>query len=113
MEIVFCSEKLRKLCNSSAELRRKFGPQKGKKIEQRLSELRAAATLDDLSRLPSLSCHPLKGKLVGKFAITTVQPFRMVFEPAENPVPRLVDGGVDRMQVTAIRILEVDVDYHD
>lgn len=113
MEIVFCTEKLRKLCNSSAEIRRKFGAQKGKKIEQRLFDLGAVETLADLGHLPPLRCHALTGDRDGQFAITTIDPYRLVFEPAETPVPRLFDGGIDRKQVTAIRILEVDIDYHD
>ena len=45
------------------------------------------------------------------FAIDLVHPFRLVFEPNHDPLPRRKDGGIDLEQVTAIKILEV-VDYH-
>lgn len=40
-----------------------------------------------------------------------VHPYRLVFEPAHDPVPRTTDGGIDIDRVTAITIMEV-VDYH-
>jgi len=33
----------------------------------------------------------------------------LFFEPANDPVPRKPDGGLDRTQVTVIRILEVGI----
>lgn len=113
MEIVFSTKKLHKLCNSSAELQQKYGPKKAKKIQQRIYELQAANTLADVSHLPPLRCHALKGNRDGQFAVTTVDQYRMVFEPAVDLIPRLPDGGIDQTQITAICILEVDIDYHD
>jgi len=37
----------------------------------------------------------------------------MVFESANDPVPKKKDGGLDWSRVTAIRILELSEDYHD
>jgi hypothetical protein len=34
-----------------------------------------------------------------------------VFEPADEPVPKTLDGGLDWENVRTIRILEV-IDYH-
>lgn len=36
---------------------------------------------------------------------------RLIFEPADDPVPRKPDGGLDWRLVTAVRILGVE-DYH-
>jgi proteic killer suppression protein len=38
-------------------------------------------------------------------------PFRLLFIPANNPVPIGEDGGLDRTQVTEIEIIEI-VDTH-
>lgn len=38
--------------------------------------------------------------------------YRLIFEPDHEPLPELLDGGVDRAKVTKILIREV-VDYHD
>ena len=74
-------------------------------------ELRAADTLADISTLPPARCHQLSGDRAGQFAVDVRHPFRLIFEPAHDPVPRKEDGGIDLPRVTAIRILEV-TDYH-
>jgi len=38
-------------------------------------------------------------------------PYRLIFEPADNPPPTKDDGGLDWNEVTAIRIVEIE-DYH-
>lgn len=113
MNIVFTSKKLAKLCNSMLELKKAYGLPKARKIGQRLLELAAAATLADLSHLPPQRCHKLEGNRAGQFAVDTIHPYRIVFEPAHDPVPISPDGSIDRSQVTAICILEVNLDYHD
>ena len=113
MDIVFATDSLKKLCNSRMALQRKYGLNKAKKIERRLVDLAAAETLADMSRVPSARCHALKGDYAGKFAVDTIHPYRMIFESANNPVPLLKDGGIDRLKVTAIRILDPNINYHD
>lgn len=66
----------------------------------------------DVSRLPPPRCHALTGDRAGQFAVTTTQQYRLIFEPANVPIPVLEDGGIDLAEITAIRILEVDIDYH-
>lgn len=113
MEIVFKTDKLRKLCNSSAELQRKYGSKQAQKIQQRLYELQAATTLADISHLPPPRCHLLTGDRAGQFAVDVTERNRLVFEPANDPVPLLPDGGIDRAQITAILIIEIAIDYHE
>lgn len=74
-------------------------------------ELRAADTLADISTLPPARCHQLSGDRAGQFAVDVQHPFRLIFEPAHDPVARKDDGGIDLTRVTAVRILEV-TDYH-
>ncbi len=74
-------------------------------------ELSAADTLAEISALPSARCHQLIGDRAGQFAVDVQHPFRVIFEPAHDPVPRKEDGGIDLTRVMAIRILEV-TDYH-
>lgn len=111
MDIVFSSEKLRKIFNSDSQLRRKYGDRQAKRLQQRLFELYAAATLADVSHLPPPRCHALTGDRAGQFAVDVIYPYRLIFEPAHNPIPCLANGSIDRAHVTAIRILEVE-DYH-
>jgi proteic killer suppression protein len=57
-------------------------------------------------------CHELTGNRAGTLSLDLVHPYRLIFEPADEPVPRKPDGGLDWKRVTRIRILEV-ADTHE
>ncbi len=111
MEISLASGKMAKLCNSQREMRSKLGPRCAERLQQRLEELRAAATLEDMRSLPGARCHELTQDRKGQLAVDLVHPRRLVFEPEGDPVPTKADGGLDWSRVTEIVIVEV-VDYH-
>lgn len=111
MEIEFISANLAKNCNSEKESIREWGDQNAKRIRQRLAELYAAETLADVSKLPPPRCHELRGNRAGQFAVYAKHPYRLIFQPAHNPVPLSKHGGIDLNKVVRIRILEVE-DYH-
>jgi len=109
MDIAFSTEKLRKLCEVRAEAERRLGPDCARKLRTRLSDLDAAATVGDLvAGRP----HPLKGDRGGQFALALAGGSRLVFEPNQDPCPRLGDGAVDWHRVSHIRIVFIG-DYHD
>ncbi len=90
---------------------RKFGPENAKLLHRRLDDLRDAESLEQVP--PEARCHELKGRRAGQLAIDLKQPYRLVFEVADDPVPiQPTNGGLDWKRVRSIRILEV-VDYHD
>jgi plasmid maintenance system killer protein len=68
VEITFISRKLQKVCNSEKEMRAMFGKPLAERLKQRLAELKAADTLEDIRRLPPARCHELsqnrKGSLL-------------------------------------------------
>ena len=111
MELWFVSRKMEKLCNSDREMRAKLGSRCAERLQQRLAELRAATVLEDLRQIPGARCHELTQDRKGELAVDLVHPRRLVFEPANDPVPTKEVGGLDWSQVTAIIILEI-VDYH-
>jgi len=110
LDICFKSEKERKLFNSQELLSRKYGHETAKKIRQRLDDLHAADTLEDMRKLPG-RCHELTGNERGKFAVDLPHPRRLLFTPNHNPIPEKPDGGIDWSRITVITILGV-VDYH-
>jgi len=111
MDVEFGSRKLHRACNSERESNRKWGDQNGKKIRQRLAELAAAESLADIGMHPGARLHQLKGDREGQFAVDVKQPFRLVFEPAQDPVPLKDDGGIDLEKITRIRVVYIG-DYH-
>jgi proteic killer suppression protein len=93
--------------NDSKRLIRKYGPQRAKLIRRRLDDLKAAPTLQVMRGLPG-RCHELSGNYKDHLSVDLDGPYRLIFKPAHDPLPRKADGGLDWQQVTAIVILRVD-----
>ena len=111
MNITFSNRKLEKQCNDSKTMTKTWGPIQAKKLRQRLDELRAAPTLEAMRLLPG-RCHELKHDRAGQLSLDLEHPYRLVFEPANDPVPRKQDGGLNWTAITAVRIIGV-IDTHD
>ncbi|AFM24863.1 type II toxin-antitoxin system RelE/ParE family toxin [Desulfomonile tiedjei] len=111
MDIDFKSKKLMKIFNSEERLRKEYGPEQARLIQRRMWILRAAPTLADVPTDKPERRHQLKGDRKNQFAVDLKQPFRLIFEPNHNPIPRSEDGNIITSNVTAITILEVK-DYH-
>lgn len=110
MDIVFPNERVAAEFNSLKALSKRYGHENARRILRRLDDLRAAENLEARRNLPG-RCHELHHDRAGQLAIDVKHPYRLIFEPANEPVPRKDDGGLDWSQVTSIRILEVE-DYH-
>jgi proteic killer suppression protein len=110
IEITWANRKLEKSCSDDRRGAKDFGTEQWKVLSRRLVSLRAASTLADMRGVPG-NCHGLSANRSGEFAVDLRGPYRLIFEPDHNPVPRLDDGGIDTSKVTNIRIKEVD-DYH-
>lgn len=78
-----------------------------KKLRQRLFELKAAESLKDISRLPPARCHQLSGNRHNQFSVDLEHPYRLLFIPANEPLPTLEDGGLDLKKITEIVIIEI------
>jgi proteic killer suppression protein len=107
MVVYFRSNKLQRICGSQKESDRALGPQCGAKLRQRLTEFVAAATLDEISRLPPARCHELTGDRAGQLSVDLKQPYRLLFIPANDPIPRKADGGLDWAGITEVEIIEI------
>lgn len=111
MEITFKSSKLLKNCTQDKVITKTHGPKRGKILKRRLIQLQAAPNLATMKMLPG-NCHELSSDRKGTLAVSLDGPYRLIFEPAEEPPPATEDGGLDWDAVTAIRILEVE-NYHE
>jgi proteic killer suppression protein len=110
VDIVFVNERAAAEWNSLKALSRSYGAENARRVLRRLDELRAAPNLETMRTLPG-RCHELKGDRAGQLAIDVRHPYRLIFEPANEPLPQKADGGLDWTGVTSIRIIEVE-DYH-
>ena len=107
MEFTFSSTKLAKLCSSHDQMVRQFGLQMACRLEMRLQQLEAAASLADLRSLPQVRAHELIANRDEQISLDLVHPFRLILQVANDPVPRLVAGGLDWGLVTSVVVLEV------
>jgi plasmid maintenance system killer protein len=108
MNIIFKTGKFKKQCNSKMQLVRAYGSRRAALILQRLDELYAAETLETFRFLPQARCHELKGNYEGLLSVDLDHPYRLLFKPANNPVPRKPDKGLDWSGVTEIEIVGVE-----
>jgi plasmid maintenance system killer protein len=89
------------------EARKVIGKNAEKKLKQRLTELKAADVLSDISHLPPSRLHELTGNRSGIFSVDLEHPYRLLFMVANNPVPLKEDGGIDKRSVTEVEIVEI------
>lgn len=107
MNIIFDSQKFQKECNDFKLLQRRYGPEMAKKIRQRLDDFHAAPNLKTVFSLPGHRCHELKGDRKGQLSVDLVHPYRLIFKPANNPVPLKPDGGYEYEKITSVSIIEI------
>jgi plasmid maintenance system killer protein len=107
LDIVFRTKKLQKSCSDQKAMVKNWGPDQAKRLRRRLDDLRAAENLSLMMELPG-RCHELKGDHQGQLSLDLVHPYRLIFEPAHDPVPEKEDGGLDWTEVTGVRILGVE-----
>ena len=69
MDIYFRTKRLQKLCSISREAQRHLGAKRARRLQQRMMELKAAISLDDISRLPPARCHELTGNRKGQLSV--------------------------------------------
>jgi proteic killer suppression protein len=108
MEIYFKTRKLQKICSEEREMKKWFGTDCARKLQQRLMELKAADTLSDISFLPPPRCHELTGSRTGQFSVDLAHPYRLLFIPANDPIPLQADGGIDKKRIDKIEIIEIE-----
>ena len=111
MQINFKTKKLQKTVADLLAMKKNYGAM-AKTINIRLNELKHTSCLENMKLLPHTNCHKLIGNYEGKFAISISVNHRIIFEPANNPLPCKDDGGLDLSKIDKITILEIGIDYH-
>ena len=112
MLLIFAHTKLEKEFGDARELQRNRGKPRAEKIQLRISQLRAAAHLGQLRPPTPGHFHALHEDKAGWIACDLDGPYRLIFEPDQNPIPTLPAGGLDWTQVIQVRILGV-LNYHE
>lgn len=111
MEVTFADERLKKICESAAERKKRFGEPAAAKLKSRLDDLDAAQSMQDMRNLPG-HWEELKGQRGGQFSCRLAGGLRLIVCPKRQPPPTKPDGGLDWLALDQVTVLEV-VDYHD
>ncbi|MEE9393282.1 MAG: killer suppression protein HigA [Planctomycetota bacterium] len=110
MQVTFENNQLKALCEDPKKAQRALGRAGAKKLRTRLADLWAVERVTDLI---AGHPHPLKKDRAGQFAVDLHSGWRLVFVPAEEPIPMVANSNsVDWEQITSMRIIYVG-DYHD
>jgi plasmid maintenance system killer protein len=110
MKIGYKKNKLQRQLSNASEIKKAFGVN-AKRVSARLADIEASPNLAVLMQIPAANCHPLSGNRNGEWALDISPNHRLIFEIANDPVPRTEDGSIDRLLVTEICIIET-TDYH-
>ncbi len=110
MNISFRNRKLEKCANKDGFSLKTFGPIRSKLYKQRIDDLRAANSLEETRYLPG-KFHELTADRKGQWACNLDHPYRLIFEPHEDPIPENEDGQFIWCEIKGIEIIEI-ADYH-
>ncbi len=110
LDISFNTSKLQKLANDDRLATRKLGALRAGLFRMRLDDLAAATTLEDVRFLPG-HYHELKEDRKGQWACDLDQPYRLIFQPHEDPIPEDGDGKYVWIEITGVEIMEI-TNYH-
>lgn len=110
MDITFDDQELEKYANNDRLGQRKLGPARFKKYKQRLDQLKASTTLEDVRHQPG-RFHELTSDKKGLWACDLDHPYRLIFQPQEKPIPANNDGQYLWIKITGVEIIKIE-DYH-
>jgi proteic killer suppression protein len=109
MVIDYLDSGIRAVCLEAKTAARVFGAESARKLQRRLSDLRAAR---NVTELPAGRPHPYKENKEKRFSLDLAGGDRLLFIPSESPPPRKRDGGIDWVAVTEVTIVFLG-DNHD
>ena len=100
MEVTYSNKKLQKVCEDNREAIKKYGFNMAVELEECITILKAIDSVESLLMLDSNHhCHPLRGNRSGQYSMWLINPYRLIFEKADNG------------ELHIVNIIEI-VDYH-
>ena len=112
MELTFRNAKLARLCASRDRMIRDLGVPMARRLGARLQELEAADTLADMRFLPQVRVYELRGDRDEQISLDLVHPMRLILEVADDPTPRMSEGGLDWAAIKSVVVVEL-TDTHE
>jgi proteic killer suppression protein len=79
LKVVFRTRKLERQYIKHEQAVKAYGEAVARKYVQRIEIIKQVKNIEELSTLPGLRCHPLKGKRLGQYAIKLTGYYRLIF----------------------------------
>ena len=98
MQIEYKNQKIEKVCTVASYAEKKYGVEMAEKIYQRINEIKAASSVEEMIHYRIGRCHPLSNNRRGQYAVDLIHPQRLIFEKVNQ-------------EIKIVNILEI-VDYH-
>jgi len=98
LKIEYSNRSIEKVCTNASTATKRHGQKMADKIHQRIDEILAADTVEEMIRFKVGRCHPLCQDRKTQYAVDLIQPYRLVFEKKGN-------------EIQVVNIIEI-VDYH-
>lgn len=86
MEVTYKSRKIEKDCTVAAVAEKRYGIRMAQKIQQRIDEISAADSVEEMILCKIGRCHSLKGNRKDQYAVDLVHPYRLVFIKKGNEI---------------------------
>ena len=86
MEVRYKSKSIEKVCTKASVAEKKYGRDMAGKIRQRIDQIHAADTVEQMIQFGIGRCHPLHQNRQNQYAVDLVHPMRLVFEKKGNEV---------------------------
>lgn len=110
MDIEFQNNKLRKLAENERKCYKELGKVRARLFLQRIDDLFNASSLEDVRYLPG-NYHELTGDRKGQWACDLDQPYRLIFQPLDSPIPTDKNGSYIWIKIIGVEIVEI-TNYH-
>lgn len=96
--------------SGDAKAAKMFGNVRLNYLHKRIKKLQISQTLEDVRCAPG-HFHELTGDRKGQWACDLDQPYRLIFEPHEDPIPTDENGKYIWLEIKGIELIEV-TNYH-
>lgn len=98
MEIEYSNKQLEKICTNASTATKKHGEHMAEIIHQRIDEIHAALSVEEMIQYSIGRCHKLTNNRKNQYAVDLVHPYRLVF--------------TKRGEFIQIATIQEIVDYH-
>lgn len=98
MTVEYSNNQIRKICTDANAAIKKHGVEMASRIHQRIDEITAAESAEQMVQFKIGRCHPLHGNRKQQYAVDLVHPYRLIFTA--------------KGEVVQIAIIQEIVDYH-